>query len=45
MSLTHRCIDCPSAEEHEEDEICPSCGRCEKHCVADTHKPMRRIGD
>jgi len=43
MSKTHRCPDCAPRVEHEEDELCPSCGRCEEHCHADNHKPMRPV--
>lgn len=32
MSKTHRCIDCPQHVEHEDDEMCTSCGRCDEHC-------------
>lgn len=42
---THRCIDCPADVEHDEDELCPSCGRCEKHCHADNHARMRSVTD
>ena len=42
---THRCPGCELDVEHDEDELCPSCGRCEKHCAADTHDAMTRIGD
>ena len=45
MSVTHRCDGCPQHVEHDEDELCPSCGRCKEHCRADNHKPMRRVGD
>ena len=45
MSVTHRCGGCPQSVEHDDDELCPSCGRCDEHCVADTHKAMKRIGD
>jgi len=50
MSRTHRCIDCPQAVEHEPEELCPSCGRCDKHCHGvpeprhkSEHRPMRTI--
>lgn len=43
MSKTHRCPGCEQAVEHDEDELCPSCGRCEDHCVKDTHKHMEKI--
>lgn len=32
MSKTHRCPDCPQKVEHEEFELCASCGRCVDHC-------------
>lgn len=35
MSKTHRCVDCQQLVEHEEREICSSCGRCEDHCTED----------
>ena len=38
---THRCIDCPQRVEHEEDELCPSCGRCSVHCDEVGHDHMQ----
>lgn len=38
---THRCIDCPQTVEHTQDELCPSCGRCDAHCHADNHLKMQ----
>jgi len=43
MSKTHRCEGCDQSVEHDEAELCPSCGRCTKHCRADTHDHMERI--
>lgn len=45
MSKTHRCPECPQHAEHLEADLCPSCGRCKAHCHADTHQPMKRIGE
>jgi hypothetical protein len=42
---THRCVDCKPTVEHFEDELCPSCGRCEEHCQGGNHKPMERVAD
>lgn len=43
MSRTHRCPDCGQSIEHEEDELCPSCGRCTLHCRVDTHERMQPV--
>ena len=43
MSKTHRCAMCAQEIEHEEKELCPSCGRCEEHCAADNHDHMQRV--
>ena len=43
MTTTHRCPDCDQFIYHDEDQLCPSCGRCEKHCHADNHKRMTRV--
>lgn len=43
MSKTKRCIDCEDGQEHELEEICPSCGRCAKHCKRDNHTHMEPI--
>lgn len=40
MSRTRRCIDCPLKVEVEEDELCPSCGRCRLHCTEIGHEHM-----
>lgn len=45
MSKTHRCPDCDQTVEHDESELCPSCGRCDKHCKHDNHKLMQKVGD
>lgn len=45
MSKTHRCPDCPQHVEHDESQLCPSCGRCEDHCARDTHAHMEPIVD
>ena len=41
MSKTHRCIDCPQTVECELADLCPSCGRCKKHCAVDNHEAMK----
>lgn len=41
MAKTHRCIDCQLKVEHEEDELCPSCGRCDEHCDELGHHHMK----
>lgn len=45
LSKTHRCPDCPQKVEHTPQQMCPSCGRCEQHCAADTHASMAKIGE
>jgi len=42
---THRCVDCPIVIEHLESELCPSCGRCERHCQHDNHDLMTPVGE
>lgn len=39
MSSTHRCSLCEYDVDHDEDEICASCGRCEAHCACHTFSP------
>jgi len=41
MSVCHRCIDCPQRVQHELEDVCPSCGRCEEHCQQDNHQQMK----
>lgn len=41
MSKCHRCVDCPQRVEHDPDELCPSCGRCAKHCDQAGHEHMK----
>ena len=41
MPKTHRCIDCRLHAEHDELELCPSCGKCEDHCDEIHHDHMR----
>lgn len=40
---THRCVDCNQVVEHLASELCPSCGRCEKHCQTGDHRHMERV--
>lgn len=41
MARTHRCIDCRLNVEHDELELCPSCGKCKDHCDELGHDHMQ----
>lgn len=40
---THRCPNCEPQVEHDPGDLCPSCGRCQVHCLSDNHDAMHLV--